>query len=46
LHVALTDPQVLRDGERIKQIMAELETQKASLPTLYEHWEEAIELNG
>jgi ATP-binding cassette subfamily F protein 3 len=46
LHAALTDPQVLRDGDRIKQIMAELEAQKASLPTLYEHWEEAVELNG
>lgn len=46
LHVALTDPQVLRDGPRVKQIKAELEEQQAALPPLYEHWEEAAELNG
>jgi iron-sulfur cluster repair protein YtfE (RIC family) len=26
--------------------MAELEAAKARLPALYEHWEEAVELNG
>ncbi len=46
LHAALTDPQVLRDGQRVKQIKAELEEQQAALPPLYEHWEEAEELNG
>ena len=46
LHAALTDPQVLRDGQRVKQIKAELEEQQAALPPLYEHWEEAAELNG
>jgi len=46
LHAALTDPQVLRDGQRVKQIKADLEEQQATLPPLYEHWEEAAELNG
>ncbi|HPM80273.1 MAG TPA: ABC-F family ATP-binding cassette domain-containing protein [Candidatus Anammoximicrobium sp.] len=46
LHAALADPQVLRDGRRVKQIKAELEEQQAALPPLYEHWEEAAELNG
>jgi ATP-binding cassette subfamily F protein 3 len=46
LHAALIDPQVLRDGRQVKQIKAELEEQHAALPPLYEHWEEAAELNG
>ncbi len=46
LHAALADPQVLRDGQRVKQIKADLEEQQAALPRLYEHWEEASELNG
>ena len=46
LHAALADPQVLRDGQQVKQIKAELEDQQAALPPLYEHWEEAAELNG
>ena len=46
LHAALTDPQVLRDGPRVKEIKAELDQQQAALPPLYEHWEEAAELNA
>ena len=46
LHAALSDPQVLRDGQQVRQIKAELEEQQAALPQLYEHWEEAAELNG
>ena len=46
LHAALADPQVLRDGQRVKQTIAELEEQQAALPPLYEHWEEAAEMNG
>jgi ATP-binding cassette subfamily F protein 3 len=46
LHAALADPQVLRDGNRVKQVKAELEAQQAALPALYEHWEEAAEMNG
>ncbi len=46
LHEALASPEVLRDGERVKQCVAELEEQKQLLLSLYEHWEEAIELNS
>ncbi len=42
----LTDPAVLRDGERVRQVKAELEEQKNALQTLYAHWEEAVELDG
>ena len=30
----------------MKQLKAELEAQETKLPLLYEHWEEASELNG
>ncbi|MCU0875487.1 MAG: ABC transporter C-terminal domain-containing protein [Pirellulaceae bacterium] len=46
LHAALIDPQVLRDGRQVRQIKADLEEQHAALPPLYEHWEEATEMNG
>lgn len=45
LHVAMASPEVLRDGERVKRTMAELERQQQDLAVLYEHWEEAMELN-
>ncbi len=45
LHLALASPEVLRDGEKVKQAKAELETHELELPRLYEHWEEASELN-
>jgi ATP-binding cassette, subfamily F, member 3 len=34
-----------RDGNRVRQLMAELAQQREALKTLYEHWEEATELN-
>jgi ATP-binding cassette subfamily F protein 3 len=46
LHHLLASPEVHRDGERIKQLMAELDETQAKLPALYEHWEEAAEMNG
>ncbi len=46
LHNALTDPQLLRDGRRVKQATAELAQQKKELEHLYAHWEEAAELDG
>jgi ATP-binding cassette, subfamily F, member 3 len=46
LHVDLATPEVLRDGPRVKQTMAELQDRQAALGSLYEHWEEASELNG
>jgi ATP-binding cassette subfamily F protein 3 len=42
----LSSSEVLRDGDRVKATMAELEEHQLALPRLYEHWEEANELNG
>jgi ATP-binding cassette subfamily F protein 3 len=46
LHDALASPDVLRDGDRVKEATAELQQQQDTLAILYEHWEEAAELNG
>jgi ATP-binding cassette subfamily F protein 3 len=46
LEAALLSPDVYLDGDRVKRTMAELESARARLPELYEHWEEAVELNG
>ncbi len=45
LHHQLTSPEVLRDGNRVKQVKLDLEEAEARLAGLYEHWEEAMELN-
>jgi ATP-binding cassette subfamily F protein 3 len=45
LHTALADPEVLRSGPRVREIQAEITQQQETLKTLYEHWEEATELN-
>jgi ATP-binding cassette subfamily F protein 3 len=45
LHQLFGNEEVLRDGAKIKQLKAELEEHEAALPQLYEHWEEAAELN-
>jgi ATP-binding cassette subfamily F protein 3 len=45
LHTAMGSPEVLREGDRVKSTMAELERQQQALAALYEHWEEAMELN-
>jgi ATP-binding cassette, subfamily F, member 3 len=34
-----------RDGDRVRQLLTELSAQRETLKTLYEHWEEATELN-
>ncbi len=46
LHAALADPEVLRDGSRVRAVRAELEDRQKSLQLLYEHWEEAVERNA
>jgi ATP-binding cassette subfamily F protein 3 len=46
LHNQMADPDTLRDGHKVKQLMAEIEELQGSLPRLYEHWEEALEMNG
>ena len=45
IHQLFGDEEVLRDGGRIKQLKAELEEHETALPQLYEHWEEASEMN-
>lgn len=45
LHEQLTLPDVLRDGTRVKDIKTEIDEQKSTLQALYEHWEEAVEMN-
>ena len=45
LQEALTRPEVLRDGQRAKEVHRDFETAQSSLARLYEHWEEACELN-
>lgn len=39
-------PEVYKDGIRVKALMTDLEEAKARLPSLYAHWEEAVELNA
>lgn len=45
LHAELATPEALRDGQRVRQIQAEIVEQQAALKSLYPHWEEASELN-
>jgi ATP-binding cassette, subfamily F, member 3 len=46
INSALIDPAVLRNGEQVRSLKLELGTQQETLARLYEHWEEAAELNG
>ena len=46
LEAALQTPDVYKDAPRLKQTMADLEEAKDALAQLYQHWEEAVELNG
>jgi len=45
LQQQLAQGETYRDGDRVRGIMAELAEQKEALTTLYQHWEEATELN-
>lgn len=45
IHELLTQPAVLRDGEQVKNLQAEVEEQQDAIDQLYDHWEEASELN-
>ena len=45
LHQLFASEAVLRDGARVKDLKAELADHEAALPPLYEHWEEASEMN-
>ena len=46
LDEALLSPDVYRDADALKRTMADVEAARNKLPELYEHWEEAVELNG
>jgi ATP-binding cassette subfamily F protein 3 len=46
LEEALQSADVYRDPARLRQTMADLEASKDALARLYQHWEEAVELNG
>jgi ATP-binding cassette subfamily F protein 3 len=45
LQQLFSSPAVLRDGSRVKQLKADLDENDAALALLYEHWEEASEMN-
>jgi ATP-binding cassette subfamily F protein 3 len=42
----LADGQTHRDGDRVRQLLAEMAEEKDALGLLYEHWEEAAETNS
>jgi ATP-binding cassette subfamily F protein 3 len=46
LEQQLASPELYKDGEKVKQTTARFEELKAAIAGLYEHWEEAAELNG
>jgi ATP-binding cassette, subfamily F, member 3 len=46
LEVRLASPEIYRDASLVKETMTDFEDAKDRLKTLYEHWEEAVELNG
>ena len=45
LQTALADPALHRDGERVRETLQAFEDARSQLAQLYEHWEEALELN-
>ena len=45
LEALLASPDLYRDGDKVKDAMKTFEEAKAKLQQLYEHWEEAVELN-
>ncbi|MCC6417756.1 MAG: ABC-F family ATP-binding cassette domain-containing protein [Gemmataceae bacterium] len=45
LEKQLASPDLYRDGDRVKETTRAFEEAKARLHHLYEHWEEAVELN-
>jgi ATP-binding cassette subfamily F protein 3 len=42
----LGTPELYKDGEKVKQTTARFEELKGRIATLYEHWEEAVEMNS
>jgi ATP-binding cassette subfamily F protein 3 len=46
LEAMLQSPEVYKDGLKVRDILTQLEATKDALARLYQHWEEAVELNG
>lgn len=46
LEAALADPNLYRDGDKVRRTLQDFEAAKQRLAQLYEHWEEAVELDG
>jgi ATP-binding cassette subfamily F protein 3 len=46
LNAELLAPETLRDGRRVKAVQTEVAAEQQALATLYEHWEEASQLNS
>jgi ATP-binding cassette subfamily F protein 3 len=46
INASLIDPAVLRNGDQVRALKFDLASHQESLAQLYEHWEEAVELNG
>jgi ATP-binding cassette, subfamily F, member 3 len=42
----LASPEIYRDANLVRETMTEFDDAKERLKSLYEHWEEAVELNG
>jgi ATP-binding cassette subfamily F protein 3 len=45
VEVLLASAELYRDGDKVKETMRAFEETKSQLQQLYEHWEEAVELN-
>ena len=45
LHAALADPATHRDVDRVRKVKSDIHENQEKLAQLYEHWEEASELN-
>jgi ATP-binding cassette subfamily F protein 3 len=45
LEQRMASPELYRDGEKVKETTKAFEETKQTLAQLYEHWEEAVELN-
>ena len=45
LQARMIRPETLRDGRQVRQLQDEIARRQGRLSTLYEHWEEAAELN-
>ncbi len=46
LEAKLAAPEIYRDANLVKETMQDFEDAKELLKTMYEHWEESMELNG